>query len=73
MSDLLTNRLAAERKRLTELLKEQADKIPVIEEFSALAKKMELPKETTEPLDELLKITKAIFSAANVEIPKPEE
>lgn len=69
MSDILPNKIADKRRELEELLKEQAGRIPDIEAFSALAKRM---GQDTKDLDELLTMAKAIFKTAGVKIPKPE-
>lgn len=70
MSDVFSDRLLDRRKQLEALIQEQADKIPDIEAFSALAKKYNV---NTKELDELLTIAKAVFKAAKVKIPAPEK
>jgi len=69
MSDLFTTKITDKRKELERLLKEQAERIPDIESFSALAKRFNLD---TKDLDELLAIAKSVFKASGVKIPTPK-
>jgi len=66
MSDLFTTKIAEKRAELEKILKEQADRIPDIEAFSALAKKFNLD---TKDLDALLGIAKGIFKSSGIKIP----
>jgi hypothetical protein len=70
MSDQFNSKISAKRQELEDLLKEQADQIPNIEQFSVVAKRMGVD---TKDLDELLRMAKGIFKSAGVKIPKVDE
>lgn len=70
MSDTLLNQIAEQRKKLTETLNKEVEKIPLIEKFSGVAKEMGID---TADLDKLLDMSKAVFKAAGVKVPKPTE